>query len=105
MQLRELVQAGMYVGAHGYRHLWLSKETYKSQLDEVQRSLAFLGRIGAPTNDWIMCYPWGDYNNDTLDIIGNAGAIAGLTIKAGIANLGGGSSLELPRFDTNDFPS
>jgi len=103
MQLSEMVQAGMYVGSHGYRHLWLGKETHQTQLEEIQRSLAFLGSVGAPTDDWVMCYPYGDYNNESLEILKGKGCLAGLTTKVGVADLQQHPHLELPRLDTNDL--
>lgn len=104
MQLSEMVQAGMYVGSHGYRHLWLGKETHQTQSEEIQRSLAFLGGVGAPTDDWVMCYPHGDYNNETLEILKSKGCLAGLATKVGVADLQQHPHLELPRLDTNDLP-
>ncbi len=104
MQLSEMVQAGMYVGSHGYRHLWLGKETHQIQLEEIQRSLAFLESVGAPIDDWVMCYPYGDYNKELLDILKGKGCLAGLTTKVGVADLQQHPCLELPRLDTNDLP-
>ncbi len=103
-QLSEMVQAGMYVGSHGYRHLWLSKETHQTQLEEIQKSLTFLESVGAPTDDWVMCYPYGKYNSETLEILNGKGCLAGLTTKVGVADLRHHSRLELPRLDTNDLP-
>lgn len=103
-QLKEMIGAGMYVGSHGYRHLWLDKETYDVQASEVNRSLDFLRVIGAPTNQWVMCYPYGAYNNDTLEIVKKTNCTVGITTRPAIANLAECGSLELPRLDTNDFP-
>lgn len=104
MHLSEMVQAGMYVGSHGYRHLWLSKETHQTQLEEIKKALAFLESVGAPTDDWVMCYPHGEYNGETLKILRDEGCLAGLTIKVGVADLQHHPHLELPRLDTNDLP-
>ena len=103
-QLKEMMQAGMYVGGHGYGHHWLSKETYQVQQNKIQKTLIFLDSIGAPTRDWVMCYPYGDYNNDTLKILEAEGCLAGLTTRVKVAKLGEDRNLELPRLDTNDLP-
>jgi peptidoglycan/xylan/chitin deacetylase (PgdA/CDA1 family) len=103
-ELSEMIHAGMYVGSHGYRHLWLGKETQQTQLDEIQASLAFLGGIGASTDDWVMCYPYGDRNQETLEILKNKGCLAGLTTEVGITNFQRHPHLEMPRLDTNDLP-
>lgn len=103
-QLAEMIQAGMYVGSHGYRHLWLGTETRQTQLQEIDKSLAFLRCIGAPTTDWVMCYPYGDYNRDTLEILKSKGCLMGLTTRVDVADLQNHPPLELPRLDTNDLP-
>ncbi|CAN1536500.1 CDA1 Predicted xylanase/chitin deacetylase [Burkholderiaceae bacterium] len=101
---KELVNNGMYVGSHGCRHVWLDKESKSGQLDEINLSLKFLEKVGARTNDWIMCYPYGAYNDDTLNILKSNNCAIGLTTEVGFANLNKSKMLELSRFDTNDFP-
>jgi peptidoglycan/xylan/chitin deacetylase (PgdA/CDA1 family) len=102
--VRKLINSGMHVGSHGYRHLWLNREDIESQRSEIERSLTFLKGVGAATEDWIMCYPYGAYNTDTLEILRSAKCAIGLTTKVGKADLMEHTPLELPRFDTNDFP-
>ena len=51
-----------------------------------------------------MCYPYGAYNSDTLDILKDRKCAVGLTTKVGIAKIPQDHGLELPRYDTNDFP-
>jgi peptidoglycan/xylan/chitin deacetylase (PgdA/CDA1 family) len=104
LDVRELVNSGMYVGSHGYSHLWLNLEDRDSQRSEIQCSLKFLNAVGAKTEDWIMCYPYGAYNNDTLELLRSAKCAVGLTTHVGMTDLVEHNSLEMPRFDTNDFP-
>jgi peptidoglycan/xylan/chitin deacetylase (PgdA/CDA1 family) len=101
---KKLVEVGMYVGNHGQKHVWLDKESKSNQMIEINSSLNFLKNIGAPTQDWIMCYPFGSYNKDTLDILKLKRCQIGLTTKPGIAQLNRSKLLEMSRFDTNDFP-
>jgi len=101
--VKTLIKSGMYIGSHGYRHVWLDKETIESQTLEIENSLKFLGDVGATTVDWIMCYPFGGYNVHTLDILTRYNCIAGITTKVGLARLSRERSLELPRFNTNDY--
>ena len=103
-ETKKLIESGMYVGSHGYRHLWLDKETYESQSLEIDSSLRFLKDVGASTNNWIMCYPYGAYNDDTLSILKERNCAVGLTTKVGLAKVSRDFSLELARFDTNDYP-
>lgn len=103
--LRDLVDAGMYIGSHGYTHAWLDRSPPDVQAVEIDRSLAFLSTIGAPAvKDWVMCYPYGGYNAVTLDLLRDRHCLLGLTTVPGVANLASGSWLELPRLDTNDLP-
>jgi len=101
--IKILLEHGMYVGSHGCRHVWLDKESKKSQILEIDLSLQFLKKVGAPTKDWIMCYPFGAYNNDTLSILKSRNCRIGLTTKPGLAEFNQSNMLELSRFDTNDF--
>ena len=101
---KKLVGSGMYVGGHGYRHLWLNKEPRRSQESEVSLTLEFLNKISAPTENWIMSYPYGAYDGDTLNILRDKKCCVGLTTNVGAAELIGDNLLELSRFDTNDFP-
>jgi len=103
-EAKKLVDSGMYVGGHGYNHLWMSKESRQNQEEEIESSLDFLRELGAPTRDWIMCYPYGAYNTDTLDILKEKNCAVGLTTKVDVAELHPKSLLELSRMDTNDFP-
>ena len=56
-QLREMLDAGMYVGAHGVNHVRLGAIPRLEQVKEVDGSLAFLSRLGVDGSDWAMCYP------------------------------------------------
>jgi peptidoglycan/xylan/chitin deacetylase (PgdA/CDA1 family) len=99
-----LVASGMHVGNHGYSHRWLDRESSESQEQEIDRGLEFLSGIGAPDRDWIMCYPYGGYNDETLAILARRHCAVGLTTKVRQADLSKDRPLELPRYDTTDFP-
>ena len=103
-EVKDLVSAGMYVGSHGYGHSWLNRESYSSQENEIDLSIKFLDEIGAPTKDWIMCYPFGGYNASTIEILQERNCALAITTEVKMANLEEHHPLALPRFDTNDFP-
>jgi peptidoglycan/xylan/chitin deacetylase (PgdA/CDA1 family) len=103
-ETKKLIESGMYVGSHGYRHLWLDKESYESQSTEIDSSINFLENVGAITKNWIMCYPYGAYNENTLTILKKRNCAIGLTTKVGLAKISKEDSLELSRYDTNDYP-
>ena len=101
-ELKEIIRSKMYVGCHGYEHLWLNTLSQSSQLQEIEKGLNFLNKIGAPTVDWVMNYPYGAYNSNTLEILKIKNCCIGLTTKTGAAQLVKDKFFELPRFDTND---
>lgn len=103
-EVRELVNNGMYVGSHGSMHYWLDKISPEEQEKDIKQSLNFLENVGVPTNDWVMCYPYGAYNDATLSLLEKYDAAIGITTEVRVANLKADNPFELPRLDTNDFP-
>ena len=103
-ELKQLVSNGMYVGSHGSMHYWLDRISPEKQRIDIQDSLTFLEHIGSSTNSWVMCYPYGAYNNDTLSILKRLGASVGITTEAREADISKDNKYTLPRLDTNDFP-
>ena len=94
----------MYIGSHGFDHHWLDKLSAERQESEIDESLKFLETVNAPTINWIMCYPYGAYNECLIEILKKKGCALGLTTKVGIANISKGNAYTLERLDTNDFP-
>ena len=95
---------GMHIGNHSYNHDWLSKKTKQSQEKDIDKSLLCLRKIIGDDEPWTMCYPYGNYNNDTIDIARNRGCKAALTLNTGVADISTSGLYELPCLDTNDFP-
>ena len=94
----------MYIGSHGFGHYWLNYISENEQKKEIDLSLQFLRSIGSDTKRWIMCYPYGDYNNDTLEILKKLNCVIGITTKVDKVLLGESDPLQYSRFDTNDYP-
>ncbi len=103
-QIAHLQRNNMYVGSHGYDHYWLNSIDENDQKKEIDLSLQFLESIGSNTERWIMCYPYGAYNNSLLNLLEDRGCVAGLTTNIGMADLEKDNPLTLPRLDTNDLP-
>ena len=103
-EIKSLTRLGMYVGSHTYSHEWLNEMTPAAQEVEIRRSVEFLSEIGTDTKEWIMCYPYGAYNSDTIRILRKYQCVVGLTAEVGVASWSHSDPLEMKRFDTNDFP-
>lgn len=106
-QMRCMVECGMHIGSHGYDHYWLGSLPKEKQEDEIQRAISFINEIGGDINNWTMCYPYGNYNNDTIDILKKTGCQFGLTTRVDLASVDSSDEnaiFTLPRLDTNDIP-
>lgn len=103
-QLREMQAAGMTIGVHSYKHDWMDDLSYEQQEDDIDRSLAFLSALDAPTVNWTMCYPYGAYDDSLLAVLRRKGCAVGVTVNPVVAQIGKGDPLTLPRLDTNDLP-
>lgn len=104
-QLRLLIDCGMYVGSHGGSHYWLNQLSADRQAADIRESLDFIGELGASVDNWVMCYPYGGYDDSLLGLLQEMSCAVGLTTKVGVADLATDHPLTLPRLDTNDLPA
>lgn len=102
-QLKCMQRNGMIIGSHGYDHFWLGSLPKEEQLLELTKSVDFLKGLGVDMNTLSIGYPYGSYNEDTLDIAREFGFKLGFTTVVDVAS-STGISLTIPRLDTNDFP-
>jgi len=103
-QLRMMVRCGMYVGSHGYEHSWMDTLSPAEQDFEIERSLEFLRTVGAPTEDWVMCYPYGATSDSLVALLARRQCALALTTRVGHAADLRSDPYRLPRMDANDFP-
>lgn len=106
-QIKCMVDCGMHIGSHGYDHYWLSSLPKEKQEFEIAKSIEFIDMVGGDTKNWTICYPYGDYNQDTIDLLKLHGCKMGLCTKVDVAMLGSDiqdSIFKLPRLDVNDLP-
>jgi len=103
-QVRCMAAHNMTIGSHGYDHVWMDSLDRLQQTVEIDRSLEFLNRVGVPTNDWVMCYPYGVWNPPLLEILEKKGCALGFTTEVALAQPGVENRYTLPRLDTNDLP-
>lgn len=103
-QLQLMIDEGMFVGSHGTTHRWMGHLSESEQRTEIERSLAFLEELGAPTDDWIMCYPYGSYNETTRALLDKFNCKLGFTTVPETADVVAENAYTLARVDTNDIP-
>ncbi len=103
-QIKSMSERGMEIGSHGHRHFWLDRADADAQRADIERSVELLRRLGVLPEDWAMCYPYGGYNDTTLQIVRSLGCALGVTTAVDLAELSEANLLELPRLDTNDLP-
>lgn len=102
-QIYCMKQGGMYFGIHGYDHYWLGKLPQKQMQEDVDQALDYFSDV-IDNNNWVMNYPYGNYNQDVVDYIRSQGCRLGLTVEARDADLMVDDRYLLPRWDTNDLP-
>ncbi len=103
-QIKALQRNGMYIGSHCHDHVWLNSVDPQEQRRQIELSLEFLHTVGAPTKDWVMCYPHGGYDDSVINILRENDCAMGLAVQVGIANLSQQNAFILRRLDTNDIP-
>lgn len=105
-QLQCMADCGMHVGSHGYDHLWFGALNKEQQKYEIEKSREFIQRINGNLNNWIISYPYGSYNEDTISLLKKFGCKLGLTTEVSLCSVSSiqDSIYKLPRLDTNDIP-
>jgi peptidoglycan/xylan/chitin deacetylase (PgdA/CDA1 family) len=107
-QLQCMVQCGMHVGSHGYDHYWLGSLPKEKQKFEVEKSFEFIKKInrGGVNDCFTICYPYGNYNDDTIALLKQYDCRLGFTTVVDIANIRPDSDerFKIHRLDTNDLP-
>lgn len=101
-QIRCMKQGGMFFGIHGYDHYWLGKLPVEQMKKDVDQALTYFDGI-IDRDCWVMNYPYGNYSEDVIEYIRQAGCRLGVSVEARVAELGKDDPYTLPRLDTNDI--
>ena len=104
-QLETMLRHGMHIGSHGFNHYWWNHLRKEQLAVEIDLSMEFLDEIGVDMSNWTACYPYGSYDQKSVDILGKKGCKIALTTEVRMANLKKDHKFLMPRFDTNDFPT
>lgn len=103
-QLTSMKKHGMFIGLHGYNHGWLGNMEQNEYEKDIIKALDLMDSIRlVDKNAWVMCYPYGSWNNGIVGYIEKNGCIAGLTTEVAVS-VHTDNRLLLPRLNTNDFP-
>jgi peptidoglycan/xylan/chitin deacetylase (PgdA/CDA1 family) len=108
-QLRCLLRNGMELGGHGDHHERIGLLSTEGQMKELCATREFLRAIDPATaNDWIMCFPFGSFSSEALEIATRIGCSAALSVHPALVplplELGATRAPVLDRLDTNDLP-
>lgn len=102
--IQELYKNNFTIGSHGYNHYWWGKLNKDEQEIEIKKSINYLKKIKVFDKNFSVCFPYGSYNLQTLNLLNKYKIKFALTTKVGkINNKNLTNVFELPRFDTNDF--
>ena len=101
-EIQEMIDNGMTIGGHGYKHLRLGELTYKDQSIEINKMLNFLKKFKIQKK-WIMCYPYGSFNNNTKKILKKKDCLFAFSATPGRSLLDKKNILSIKRYDTNEF--
>lgn len=101
-ELSELRTAGMMIGGHTITHPYLSLLSFKEQLAEINGCMDMLNEK-LNHRSILFAYPYGAYNQDTLQILMTRGCRIAFTTNVGVT-CERRKPLEIDRLDTNDLP-
>ena len=83
--IKEMSDYGIDIESHTVNHPKLDKLTYEEQLAELKDSKKTLESItGKPINS--IAYPFGDFNDDSIKAVKNAGYTLAFTTHRGLAD-------------------
>ena len=106
--MRQLLEEGMGVGAHGHQHLLLSRLTPERQEQEIHRGCDLI-RTLAGTLDWGYCYAQGSegsFDSTSERLVASTGCPFAFGVADGDieARLAETTRFALPRRDCNSLP-
>ncbi len=103
-EICEMKENGMFFGAHGHSHEWFTFMTKQELEKDLEECSNFYSKINNDQKTWIMCYPYGAYDENVISIMKKHHYKAGLTTIVGDTKVSKDNSYSLQRLDTNDFP-
>lgn len=102
-QIRMMEKLGMHIGFHSHDHVWLNSLSKEEQEFQIKSSVSYFREIGIKTEKMTLSYPYGGYNEESVELIKKYGIPLAFTTKVAVADLNKNKNYALPRLDTNDF--
>ena len=102
-ELIEMHNNGMEIGSHGYSHFWLNYLNKVDQEKDIDLSLKYFNSLGLCKKEFLFCYPYGGYDENTLEILNKKGCDGAFTCIPETHDFLKHNILEIRRFDTNDI--
>ena len=102
-QIRMMEKLGMHIGFHSHNHVWLNSLSKEEQEFQIKSSIDYFKEIGVKTEKMTLSYPYGGYNEESVELIKKYEIPLAFTTKVAIADLNKDENYALPRLDTNDF--
>lgn len=99
-EMLEMKKKGMDFGIHTRHHKRLELLNKDEQKVEIENDIEILKEKKILTNTMAIAYPFGSYNQDTLDVLNNLKVDLGFTIKR---KFGSYKNLEIERIDCNEL--
>jgi peptidoglycan/xylan/chitin deacetylase (PgdA/CDA1 family) len=100
----EMFKDGMSFGIHGYNHYWMQHLNQEDQEKEITSSINLLKKIQIFNKNMSVCYPYGGYNYDTINIIKKLKIKFAITVQKGNLNYHNINDVyKICRFDCNDL--
>ncbi len=102
--IKEMSKNKMHFGSHGALHVRLGLLNKAKQEFDIKKSLSFFSKNNLNIKDFSICYPYGSYNQNSLQLSKKYKFIFGLTTEVGsVKKKDIKNFLNLPRFNANDF--
>ena len=102
-QIQMMEKVGMHIGFHSHDHVWLNSLSKEEQEFQIKSSIDYFKEIGIKTEKMTLSYPYGGYNEESVELIKKYEIPLAFTTKVAIADLNKDENYALPRLDTNDF--
>lgn len=100
----EMSKEKMFFGCHGDSHEWYEHMDSKQINKDINSSENFFKKIDINIQDAGIAYPYGSFNNKTLEIVKKKQYLFGLTTVSGAVNRHNlKKKLLYPRIDTNEI--